>query len=60
MANEKSITRKLGNPMAAVGAASAEREAGKKDARAASLTQKAHDNRGAPAAKRARPGKGQK
>lgn len=53
------MARKLGNPMGAVGAASAEREAGKNDdVRAASLTQ-THGKRGAPAVKRARPGKGQ-
>jgi hypothetical protein len=56
MANDKSITGKLGNPMAAAGAASAEREAGKKgDVRTAPLTQKARGSRGAPAAKCAGP-----
>ena len=59
MANGKSMAGKLGNPMAAAGAASAEREAGKKDeVRTAPLNQKARSSRGASAAKRARPGKG--
>ena len=35
MANAKSLARKLGNPVAAVGAASAKREAEKNDSRAA-------------------------
>jgi hypothetical protein len=59
MANDKSITGKLGNPMAAAGAASAGREAGKKDMRAAPVTQKVRRIRSL--AKRTRPGKaGQK
>jgi hypothetical protein len=56
MASDRSMAGKLGNPMAAAGAASAKREAGKKDnVRTAPLTQKARGSRGAPAAKRARP-----
>jgi hypothetical protein len=56
MANDKSMAGQLGNPMAAAGAVSAEREAGKKDD-ATPLTQKARGIGGAPAAKHARPRK---